>query len=60
MCECVYAFVCTDMLFVCVRASRVSPIDPPMAVCIISRERIYNLGWGGECREQALEVSGQA
>lgn len=39
--------VCTDMFFVCVRASRVSPIDPPIAVCIISRETIYNLGLGG-------------
>lgn len=41
---CVY--VHTEMFFVRVRASTVSPIDPPMAVCIISRERIYNLGWG--------------
>lgn len=42
--------VCTE-IFLCVQASRVSPIDPPMAVCIISRERIYNLrlGLGGEC-----------
>lgn len=50
----------TDKFFVCLFAPRVSHIDPPMAVCIISREGIYNMGWGGECREQALEVPGRS
>lgn len=53
VCECV-------LFFVCVRASRVSSIDPPMAECIISRERIYNLGGAYKFREQAMEVSGRA